>query len=262
MNRSTPLALAFAMGGALLSLHASTDTWADVRAALGGDALSRVTTIRATGKIMRPGLRSDGDIEISFQAPDRFAHVTRVAQTAVGGRYDGRVADSRRLADREPSAGALAMPDLTSDESVMTTRIGFRGDVLLRPDHGVSAYESMLGGQREYARFAIPLLANLTPAYRATVTSGAGTVEFAGEDGTIWTLAVDPQTHLPATLSWSQSVNRTVDAPWVMTFAEFKKVGVFAWPHHITTRADGLVVEELRIKKYDVNNRIAEKVFR
>lgn len=260
MNRSMPLALAFAMGGALLSLHAATDALDDVRAALGGDALSRVATIRAAGKISRPGLRSDGDVEISFQAPDRFAHVTRVARTAVGARYEGRVSDTRRLADREPSGGALAMPDLTSDESVTTTRVGFRGGTMLQPQHGVSAYESMLGGQLEYARFAIPLLASLTPAYRATVTARAGAVEFAAEDGTIWTLAIDLVTHLPATLSWTQPSRP--GPTWVMTFADFKKEGAFTWPHRITTRLSGEVVEELLIKKYDVNQRIADKVFR
>jgi hypothetical protein len=259
MNRSMPLALACAMSVAFL--HASTDTLSDLRMALGGDALSRVMTIRATGKISRPGLRSAGNVEISFESPDRFARVTRVAHVGPQ-KYEGRVSDQRRLADREPSGGALAMPDLTTDESIVTTRVGFRGETLLRPDHGVSSYESMLGGQREYARFAIPLLASVSSSYRAAVTTHDGTVEFAGEDGTRWVLAVDPATHLPATLSWQQATNRTVGASWVMTFADFKRTGAFVWPHRITTRLDGDVVEELVIKKYDVNKPIAEKVFR
>jgi hypothetical protein len=260
MNRFVPLA--FAMSGALLSLYASTDTLTEVRMALGGDALSRVTSIRATGKISRPGVRSDGSVEISFQAPDRFLHVTRVAQIIGASQYEGRVSDKRRLADRDPSGGALAMPDLTTDETITTTRIGFRGETMLRSDHGVSAYESMLGGQREYARFAIPLLASLTPSYRAVVTARAGAVDFAGEDGTTWSLAVDPLTHLPASLSWTQATNNQAGASWVMTFDDFRKVGAFTWPHHMTTRLSGAVVEELHIKKYDVNGRIDAKVFR
>lgn len=260
MNRTVPLALV--MSGALLTLHASGDTLADVRAALGGDALSQVTTIQANGTISRPGLNSEGAIEISFQAPDRFARVTRVAHAGGVQKYEGRVSDQRRLADREPSGGALAMPDLTTDESIMTTRVGFRGDTVLRPDHGVSRYESMIGSPREYARFAIPLLASLTGAYRAVVTTREGAVEFAGDDGTTFVLAVEPVTHLPATLSWQQSGNNFAGASWVMSFGDFKKDGAFTWPHRITTRLDGEVVEEVRIKTYEVNKRIADKVFR
>jgi hypothetical protein len=71
-------------------------------------------------------------------------------------------------------------------------------------------------------------------------------------------LTLDPVTRRPATLSWSDG---TATGGPVMTLSDYRKVGSVMWPFHIVTRA-ARPIEDVTIKKYEINAKISDKVFR
>jgi hypothetical protein len=245
-----------------LPVRATPDALSDVRAALGGEAaLSQVASIHATGKIVQFRGTREGAIEVYFSSPDRFVRVTRTALSAAGayaGTTDrnGRSIDRRLQADRDFEYGSLGMPDLVTDLTVTTIRTGIRGKTAITNGRGAAA--STIGGARLYAAFAIPLLARLTSAYPATVTASSDTVDFQGDDGAKWVLALDPATRLPATLTRSSSGS----ADTVMTFSDYARVDGVMWPFRIVSRTGDWWFDDVTIKKYEINKPIDDKVFR
>ncbi len=261
--------VAFFVATALLRLDGATDALSDVRAALGGDAvLSLITSIHATGNIVLDAGKRDGVIDVYYQSPDRFVRVTRTALSSSGAfsattDRNGRSIDRRLQADRDFEYGSLSMPDLVTDVSVTTTKTGFRGQTSITGGRGGGASTTgsapvSLGTSRQYAGFAIPLLAQLTTSYPAKVTASSDVVKFDGDDGMTWTLALDPATHLPATLTRSMGTPMET----VVTFSDFAKVDRVTWPFHIVTRTGDRSIEDVTIKRYEINKPIADKMFR
>jgi hypothetical protein len=261
MNRAFLAALLGAT--AFFRLHAGTDALSDVRAALAGDAvLSRISSIHATGKIVQSSGTRDGTIEVSLQNPDRFVRITRTARNPSGAfsggvDKDGRQIDRRLPADQDPRYGALSMPDLSTDVTVTTLRLGFRGSIPLSSRGG--GPPGVGGAPRQYAAFVIPLLAAVTSSYPAKVTSTADTVRFEGDDGIDWVLTLDPATRLPATLEGSSG---TTQLRFVITLSDYRKVEGVVWPFRVQTRIGDRFDEDVTIKKYEINGKIDDKVFR
>lgn len=257
------LLLVLLLGTAWLPVRTSADALADVRAALGGEAaLSRITSIHATGKIVQAFGTRDGTLEVSLQNPDRFVRVTRTARNPSGAYSggvdkDGRQIDRRLPADQDPRYGVLSMPDLSTDVTVTTLRVGFRGSIPISGRGGGPA--GVGGAPRQYAAFVIPLLVAVTPAYPAKVTSTSDTVRFEGDDGVDWVLTLDPATRLPATLEWSSG---TAPSRFVMTLSDYRKVDQVVWPFRVQTRNGDRFDEDVTIKKYEINGKIDDKVFR
>lgn len=261
--------VAILVATALVRLGGATDALSDVRAALGGvTVLSLITSIHATGKIVLDSGKRDGTIEVYYRDPDSFARVTRTAVSASGAYSgttdrDGRQVDRRLQPDREPDRGAFSMPDLVTDATVTTMKTGFRGKTPITGGRSggagrAGAPAAPLGSARQYAAFAIPLLAHLTSSYPAKVAASNDTVEFDGDDGMKWVLALDPVTRLPATLT--RSGGTSLDT--VITFSDYAKVDGVTWPFRIVTRAGDRLFEDVTIKKYEINKPIDDKVFR
>jgi len=188
--------------------------------------------------------------------------VTRTARNPSGAYSgavdkDGRQIDRRLPSDQDPRYGALSMPDLSTDVTVTTLRVGFRGTIPISSRGG--GPPGVGGASRQYAAFVIPLLAAVTSSYPAKVTSTSDTVRFDGDDGVEWILTLDPATRLPATLEWSSS---TTPSRFVMTLSDFRKVGPVVWPFRIQTRSGDRFNEDVTIKKYEINGKIDDKVFR
>ncbi len=249
---------------ALLPVRAATDALFDVRAALGGDAaLSQVTSIHAVGKIVQTNGTRDGTVEVYFRGPDRFSRVTRVAITPAGAyasaaRYYGEAAKRGSPPNLNFGYGALEMQGPISDFTITTTRVGFLGDRPISSGRGGAL--GMGSGLRQYAAFVIPLLAQVTSAYPAAVRSSPTAITFDGNDGFTWTLALDPATHLPATLSWTGGT--ATGAGPVTTFSDYRKVGNVTWPFRLVTRTAAGLLEDVTIRKYEINKKIDDKVFR
>jgi len=253
-----------AMAAARLPGQAADDALSAVRAALGGDAaLSRITSIHAVGHVVQSGGTRDGTLEVYFRAPNQFVRVTRVAVNPAGAYpgatiRDGRLLDRRLPADQEPGYGSLSAPDLTTDVTINTSRVGFNGQTAIASGSG-GAY-GLGAGARQYAAFIIPLLARLTSAYPAKVTTSADRVAFTGDDGFTWALTLDAATRLPAELSWSGGT--ATSAGPVITLSDYRSVGSVRWPFRLVMRTNTGLVEDVTIKRYEINTRINDKVFR
>ena len=115
--------------------------------------------------------------------------------------------------------------------------------------------------QRQYAAFAIPLVAQLTSAYPARVSTSPDIVHFQGDDGVDLVLTLDNATHLPASLSWVNA-GATTSVDTMITFSDFRKVGGVVWPFRIVTHVGPRPIEDVTIKKYEINKKIDDKVFR
>lgn len=256
------LLAALLTGLTMLPLRAATDALSDVRAALGGDAaLSQITSIHAVGKVVQTDGRRDGTVEVYFSAPERFSRVTRIAINPAGA-YASAADYYRDAAKRgDPpnlnfGYGGADIQGPISDFTITTTRAGFDGDRPISSGRGGAPWIG--GSRRQYAEFVIPLLARLTAAYPAKVTSSADEVTFLTDDGVAWVLRLDPVTRLPATLSWSGGT--AMSGP-VTTFSDYRKVGNVTWPFRLVTAA-ARPIEDVTIKKYEINKRIDDKVFR
>lgn len=264
----TRLSLAVLAVAVVLVRPAGTqsDALTDVRIALGGDAaLMRITSIRASGKILAAPRISSGHIDVYLEYPDKFARLTRLPSNPPQFTSYGRLL-VKPSPEWDSTSAERMLPDLNVDLSVTTTRVGFNGETMLRPDHGVSPYESMLGGgPRQYARFAIPLLTRTVAPYRTEPTSEINAVRYVGDDGATWSLVLDPITHRPSALKWRQITSTSHQAPvadWTMTFRDFRKVGGVTWPYRMVTTLSGKTVEDIRIDKYEINTKISPKVFK
>jgi len=237
---------------------AQSDALSGARMALGGDAaLARITSIHASGKITMAPRTSAGHLDVYLEFPDKFARITRMPQDPPQSASRGRL-----TGNQDPEMGfeiaERKVPDLNVDLSVTTTRYGFNGPTMLSPGHGVSPYESQLGGgPRQYARFAIPLLTKTVAPYGTHPTSGNDAVRYVGDDGLTWSLVLDAATHRPSALKWSHS-----EADWITTFSDFRRVGTVTWPHRMVTTRAGRPVEDIRISKYEINPKISPKVFK
>lgn len=266
MIRTSLAALAVSVA---LALPAATqsDALTDLRFALGGDAaLARITSIHASGKIEVPNRVGSGHIDVYFEFPDKFVRITRLPPVMTQSTSQGRLLIRGRVADQDPVSGDRMMPDLNVDESVTTTRSGFNGDTIIR-GRGAGGWKSVLGrNSHHYARFAIPLLASTTPSYRTDATSDMGTVRYAGADGMTWSLALDPATHLPSALTWTQIAaigrQRPSAQTWTMKFSDFRKAGDVTWPYRMVMTLAGTTIEDVRIDKYEINTKISPKIFK
>ncbi|HUR19522.1 MAG TPA: hypothetical protein VMZ90_01855 [Vicinamibacterales bacterium] len=268
--------IAFAVGpviiqlGVLLSARthgapAKDDALTILRAALGGEvALTAVQTIRARGTIdVEP---YDDHFDVALAMPDRFVSILRTFRmndaswstgwARVPGNWDPRV---------EP---VLVGGGENSDEQLA----GFVGDVPLfgpravHVDADISA-RWLERTRAKMAEFVLPLLGGTPPAYPVVARSEAYAITFSAVGGREWRLEIDPVTHLPARIIWSYRLPPTApltakSSRMQVDFSDFRLVGGLRWPHHLITYRDGKKVEDATVKRYEVNAKLAAKMFR
>jgi hypothetical protein len=266
MTRIVFAALAIAL---VRFVDTQSDALTDLRNAMGGEAaLTGIRSIRVTGKVRAPNRQDAGHVEMSFQHPDKFVRITRLPPGMSDHTSEGRllIRDVPGAVNQEPLSTSRMTPDLNQELSMVAARSGFNGARSLSSGEGMSITEANVGGaRRQYARFVIPLMTITTAAYGTTTASQPGRVSFTADDGITWSLALDPLTRLPATLSWigvtpdGQPIPR---AQWSTAFSDFRKVDHVTWPHRWVTSLGGKVVEDVLVDKFELNKPISPKVFK
>jgi hypothetical protein len=117
------------------------------------------------------------------------------------------------------------------------------------------------------AEFLLPLIAGTPASYPVVARSEAHAVHFSAIGGREWRLELDPVTHLPANMSWTYPLQPTAPLKAkpqrVRTeFSDFRVVGGLRWPHRLITYRDGQLAEDATVKRYDVNIKLSDKMFR
>jgi hypothetical protein len=74
-------------------------------------------------------------------------------------------------------------------------------------------------------------------------------------------LTLDPATQLPASLPWVNA-GATTFVDTVITLRDFRRVDGVIWPFRIVTRFGPRPIEDVTIKKYEIDKKIDDKVFR
>ena len=153
-----------------------------------------------------------------------------------------------------------------------------------------------------FAEFLLPLMGATPASYPVVARSEAYAITFSAVGGREWRLELDPVTHLPARLTWTYTLPptppgagavlinsarmtwnydgrhgadspvRSIDRypapapakPPVMQidFSDFRVVGGLRWPHRLITYRNGYPIEEETVSRYDVNEKLSDKMFR
>jgi len=147
------------------------------------------------------------------------------------------------------------------------------------------------------AEFLLPLIGTMPASYPVVARSEAYAITFSAVGGREWRLELDPVTHLPARLAWTYALpptppgagavlvntarmswddvsplpraawSRPAPAPakppaMGIDLSDFRVVGGLRWPHRLITYRDGSLVEDMTVTRFDVNDKLSDKVFR
>lgn len=144
---------------------------------------------------------------------------------------------------------------------------GFRGAQLIRrASHDGGKTSALAEGDRltlarwrhDAARFVLALMGTSLPTYPLEFSvvgrEDAGgivydVVEAAG-DGIRMRLHVDTLTHLPAMVT-TRGLERSPEIRWLLS--KFKRTGPLNWPTQIEEQADGLMDEEVTVRRWKIN---------
>jgi hypothetical protein len=193
-------AVLFAQGGD------AAKVMADMRQALGGQKLTALRTLSATGKNDRAmGERSiTGDYEMALELPDRFFTKQVMAQTPMGNvsltvGFNG----PNLIQDTEmPSAPGGAVRMMVA---------GGAGPNASPEEQKAADAKMVVQQKQEFARMALGIIGNSTPAFPLEFSYGgvaeaadgkADVINVKGEGDFAGKLFVDQKSHLPLMYSW------------------------------------------------------------
>jgi hypothetical protein len=180
---------------------------ADMRQALGGDKLAKVSTLTATGKNQRANGETSisGDYEMALALPDRFVTTQVLASTPMGNvaltsGFNGDGLVQENVMPQQPGGGGMRM--------FVSNGAGPNAS----PEQQQAANaRQLISNKQEFARMALGVFGSSMPAYpvefsyagvaeapdgKADILDVKGRDDFAGK------LFVDQKTHLPLMFSW------------------------------------------------------------
>lgn len=238
-----------------------------LRAALGGDAvLNAVQTIRARGTI--DGKPAKDHFELAAALPDRFVKTVRSIS-----RSDYTWSkDQISVYGGWPQSGDLFL--VGGGEDTHTSVTGFDGHAPIPAPMGYKVQEPPAQAARRLdnaharlAEFLLPLMGGTPESYLVVARSEAHAITFSAVGGREWRLQLDDATHLPARMIWTYPVPPNASANWkpltVQTdYSDFRVVNGVRWPHRLITQIDGKPSEDATIERYEVNVKLADKIFR
>lgn len=261
-------------------------------AALGGDALARVSGFSVSGSLSQTGLPVGFSVEYKCVLPDRFLHIRR--QTSPGG--------------------------------TLTYISGFNGDALIKdeildtitplpnmeptaPDAIAAARTAQLAGAKKHFAFVtLPMFATSFSGAPLTFRSSgrvqvdgaeADAIDVTSVGGEVRQLLLATDTHLPMRLIWkarplavsqvfststsvvtdsrgrvvappTTSSRQTVIAPnpapkadveWQTILSDYRKSDGIQWPHRLITLIAGQKYQDLRLGKFDINPKFSDSTF-
>ena len=262
--------IAFVVGigvfaGASFNAAPPQEALAQLREALGGEAaLGAVRSIRARGTIeAKP---HDDHFDLAVALPDRFVAIER----------------RLRWTDASWSTGWADVPGnwpqrfepilVGGGESASEFVTGFDGNIPLPIRYDAKKNPGDVARWLErprakMAEFLLPLIAGTPASYPVFARSEAHAIHFSAAGGREWRLELDPVTHLPANMSWTYPLQPmappTAKPQRVRTeFSDFRVVGGLRWPHRLLTYRDGQLAEDATVKRYEVNVKLSDKMFR
>lgn len=238
------------------------------RQALGGEALAAVRTLRGEGQSTRVvgPLRLSSAIELLLERPDRFLRIDRIRLAGSGGEIVAGFAGDRfiqRMPDRQaPSLGNTLSPD-QSTGVLRAAAVGLRKELTL-------LLIGFLGGTFDGAPLRVERI--------GTAEAPDGKAEALGltfDDGSVATLFIHVETHLPLMVSWQGSdpaaavrfattadaspesvLAAAAQAPLVehrLHFGDYRRVSALRWPFLVRRTGGGVPMEELRFDGFTLN---------
>lgn len=202
-------AVLFAQGGRESGVqNDAAQVMADMRQALGGDKkLAAVKTLSAVGKNDRAmGERSlTGEYEMGLEVPDRFFTKQAMAQTPLGNvvltiGFNGNALIQDTEVPQAAGGGGMRMV------------FGGGASPNASPEEQKAGDARMISQQKqEFARMALGIFGNSTPAFPLTFTHGgvaespdgkADIITVKGEGDFAGKLFIDQKSHLPLMFSW------------------------------------------------------------
>ena len=238
------------------------------RRALGGEALTALRTLRAEGhstRVVGP-LRLSSAIELLLERPDRFLRIDRMRLAGAGAEtVSGFAGDQFFQRTPEPlatSRGNHPSPD-QSQTLMRAAAVGFRKELTL-------LLLGFFGGTFDGASLQVERLGS------AEAPDGtADALRLTFDDGSVATLFIHAETHLPLMVSWQGSdpavVVRLATTPEAsaasvlaestrlptvehrLHFTEFRLVAGLRWPFLVRRTAGGAPIEELRFDRFTLN---------
>jgi hypothetical protein len=244
--------------------NAAATLLADARQAMGGDvALDAVRSFRMTGAT-RPGNASiNRNLEIAYQAPDKFVRVD-TDLLSVGVPFGGTVTPARTLTTRTGLNGLEPILERLADGRLLPSPTG---GSQVTPDIAAKMKAAELWSGRHVAtKFLFPLFAtssSINPLQFATSgrmsIQGRPTDVVEARDAAGFTvrLFLDVGSHRPVMASWTArplyASDLVPERSFTMTLADYKTQGQLTWPTRFTITLDDARMEELRVRKLEIN---------
>jgi hypothetical protein len=238
----------------------------------------------------------DAHFDLAVALPDRFVRTVH----AVGGMGSGWSIDEARNPDSSswPQRGEVPVGGVDR----LTTVMGFdRGTPIPAPtwyeikEHPEYVAPRLDNSQARLAEFLLPLMGATPASYPVVARSEAYSIIFSAVGGRECRLELDPVTHLPGRISWIYVLRPTPpgagavqfhsprfgeDAPvwsqgrlprppvapkpqttWI-ELSDFRVVAGLRWPHRLITYRNGSFVEDMAVKRYEVNGEVSDKMFK
>jgi len=238
------------------------------RKALGGEGLAAVRTLRVEGQSTRAvgPLRLSSAIEFLLERPDRFLRIDRMRLAGAGAEtVSGFAGDrffQRTPQPLTPSLGSHPSPD-QSQALMRAAAVGLRKELTL-------LLLGFFGGTFDGSPLQVERLGS------AEAPDGkAEALRLTFGDGSVATLFIQVQTHLPLMVSWQGSdpavavrlattteasaasvLEESAELPLVehrLHFSDYRQVDGLRWPFLVRRTGGGTPMEELRFDRFTLN---------
>ena len=266
--------LALAVPGVGASLQAANRQEPDrplleqTRSALGGESLAALRTLRVEGQSTRVvgPLRLSSAVELLLERPDRFLRSDRMRLAGSSAETVSGFVGDQFFQRTPPSPGQPPGNHPSPDQSQAVMRaaaVGFRKELTL-------LLLGFFGGTFDGSPLQVERLGS------AEAPDGkADALRLTFGDGSLATLFIDVDTHLPLMVSWQGSdqaeavrlaTTTGMSAGSVLTaaaalplvehrlhFSDYRQVDRLRWPFLVRRTGGGAPMEELRFDRFTLN---------